>query len=99
MLLRSQTHCSPLHKRSMICKRVSSANAWNRRAACSALFEIRDGMQSIYQMVLICQMLGCIEMGIRGRVARSTHADANETSDWRICADFEIGRASCRERV
>jgi len=27
-------------------------------------------------------------MGIRGRVARSTLADANETRDWRICADF-----------
>ena len=27
-------------------------------------------------------------MGIRGRVARSTLADANETSDWRIVADF-----------
>jgi transposase len=27
-------------------------------------------------------------MGIRGRVARSTLADANETRDWRIAADF-----------
>ena len=27
-------------------------------------------------------------MGIRGRVARSTLADANETRDWRIVADF-----------
>jgi Domain of unknown function (DUF4372)/Transposase DDE domain len=27
-------------------------------------------------------------MGIRGRVARSTLADANETRDWRIIADF-----------
>jgi len=27
-------------------------------------------------------------LGIRGRVARSTVADANETRDWRICADF-----------
>ncbi len=27
-------------------------------------------------------------MGIRGRVARSTLADANETRDWRIYADF-----------
>jgi hypothetical protein len=26
--------------------------------------------------------------GLRGRVARSTLADANETRDWRICADF-----------
>jgi hypothetical protein len=35
-------------------------------------------------------------MGIRGRVARSTLADANETRDWRIYADFAhvlIGRA------
>ncbi len=27
-------------------------------------------------------------MGIRGKVARSTLADANETRDWRIYADF-----------
>src|SRR6266478_1504931 len=27
-------------------------------------------------------------MGIRGRVSRSTLADANETHDWRIFADF-----------
>jgi hypothetical protein len=27
-------------------------------------------------------------LGIRGRVARSTLADANETRDWRIAADF-----------
>ena len=26
--------------------------------------------------------------GIRGRVSRSTLADANETRSWRICADF-----------
>jgi len=35
-------------------------------------------------------------MGIRGRVARSTLADANERRDWRIAADFAqilIGRA------
>ncbi len=35
-------------------------------------------------------------MGMRGRVARSTLADANETRDWRIYADFAqvlIGRA------
>lgn len=27
-------------------------------------------------------------MGIRGKVARTTLADANETRDWRIYADF-----------
>jgi hypothetical protein len=27
-------------------------------------------------------------MGIRGRVSRSILADANETRDWRIYADF-----------
>jgi hypothetical protein len=27
-------------------------------------------------------------MGLRGKVARSTLADANETHDWRIYADF-----------
>ena len=27
-------------------------------------------------------------MGIRGRVSRSTLADANESHDWRIFADF-----------
>ena len=35
-------------------------------------------------------------VGIRGRVSRSTLADANETRDWRIWADFAqvlVGRA------
>src|SRR5260370_34349187 len=27
-------------------------------------------------------------LGFRGRIPRSTLADANETRDWRICADF-----------
>jgi hypothetical protein len=29
-------------------------------------------------------------MGIRGRVSRSTLADANESHDWRIFADFAL---------
>src|ERR1017187_4406822 len=34
-------------------------------------------------------------MGFRGKVARSTLADANESRDWRI---YEIGKATGRER-
>lgn len=30
-------------------------------------------------------------MGIRGKVSRSTMADANEQRDWRIYADFAQG--------
>jgi hypothetical protein len=37
----------------------------------------------------LCSMSGKLyHMGFRGRVARSTLADANETHDWRIYADF-----------
>src|ERR1035441_852616 len=32
--------------------------------------------------------VSALHMGLRGRVARSTLADANETHDWRIYADF-----------
>src|SRR2546425_2755495 len=37
-------------------------------------------------------------VGIRARVARSTLAEANETRDWRIYADFAQGLISDRAR-
>ena len=38
-------------------------------------------------------------MGIRGRVSRSTLADANETRDWRIYADFAHGLMACAREL
>jgi len=34
-------------------------------------------------------------MGFRGKVARSTLADANESHDWRIFADFAQAYDTC----
>ena len=47
----------------------------------------RDGLRD---MEVCLRSLGgkLYHMGFRGRVARSTLADANETHDWRIFADF-----------
>ena len=38
-------------------------------------------------------------VGIRGRIARSTLADANENRDWRICQDFALSRISVARRL
>ena len=40
------------------------------------------------EVCLSTQSAKLYHMGIRGRVARSTLADANERRDWRIYADF-----------
>src|SRR5262245_5652447 len=61
--VRSQTHCSPSLKRSMICNRVSSPKAWNQRAVCASVSSRRgkyalttaDDMGDMYQDFLICQ--------------------------------------------
>jgi hypothetical protein len=42
---------------------------------------------------------GLYHMGIRGRVTRSTLADANEKRDWRIYADFAQGLISEARRL
>lgn len=54
--------------------------------------------ESLRDIVACLRTLGqrLYHMGIRGKVSRSTLADANETRDWRIYADFAqvlIGQA------
>src|SRR3990167_4393535 len=55
MPVRSQTHCSPSLRRSMICRRVSSDSAWNQRAVRFKSFAIDDGINALYQENLIYQ--------------------------------------------
>lgn len=50
----------------------------------------RESLRDI-EVCLRAQQSKLYHMGIRGRVSRSTLADANETRDWRIYADFAQG--------
>src|SRR5712671_6135830 len=52
-----------------------------------AQFTFREGLRDI-EACLRSSPDKLYHMGIRGRVSRSTLADANETHDWRIFADF-----------
>ena len=57
------------------------------RAMAFAQFTYRDSLRDI-ETCLDAQSAKLYHLGIRGRVARSTLADANETRDWRIYAEF-----------
>jgi len=57
------------------------------RAMAFAQFTYRDSLRDI-ETCLDAQLAKLYHLGIRGRVARSTLADANETRDWRIYAEF-----------
>lgn len=57
------------------------------RAMAFAQFTYRDSLRDI-ETCLSAQSGKLYHLGIRGAVARSTLADANETRDWRIYADF-----------
>ena len=50
----------------------------------------RESLRDI-EVCLRAQQSKLYHMGIRGRVSRSTLADANQTRDWRIYADFAQG--------
>ena len=57
------------------------------RAMAFAQFTYRDSLRDI-EACLDAQAAKLYHLGIRGRVARSTLADANEARDWRIYAEF-----------
>ena len=57
------------------------------RAMAFAQFTYRDSLRDI-ETCLDAQAAKLYHLGIRGPVARSTLADANETRDWRIYAEF-----------
>jgi hypothetical protein len=66
-------------------REFSCANQF--RAMAFAQFTNRDSLRDI-ETCLDAQAPKLYHLGIRGRVARSTLADANETRDWRIYAEF-----------
>src|SRR5262245_20833007 len=68
--------------------RVRHFNGANQfRCMAFAQLTYRESLRDI-EACLRAQHSKLYHMGIRGRVARATLADANETRDWRIYADF-----------
>src|SRR6202049_2519218 len=68
--------------------RPRSFSCWDQFLCMAfAQFTYRESLRVI-QAVLRSSPDKLYHMGIRGRVSRSTLADANETHDWRIFADF-----------
>src|SRR5204863_3113283 len=68
--------------------RLRGFSCWDQFLSMSfAQLTYRDGLRDIEACL---RSLGgkLYHMGFRGRVARSTLADANEAHDWRIYADF-----------
>jgi Domain of unknown function (DUF4372)/Transposase DDE domain len=68
--------------------RVRSFSCWDQ-FLCMAFAQLtyREGLRDIVAC-LRSQERRLYHLGIRGRVARSTLADANETRDWHIYSDF-----------
>ena len=58
----------------------------------------RESLRDI-EVCLRAQQSKLYHMGIRGRVSRSTLADANEKRDWRIYADFAQGLIRIAKRL
>ena len=58
----------------------------------------RESLRDI-ETCLRAQHAKLYHMGLRGRVARSTLADANERRDWRIYADFAQGLIATARRL
>jgi hypothetical protein len=69
-------------------RRIRSFSCWDQ-FLCMAFAQItyREGLRDI-EACLRAQGHQLYHLGIRGRVSRSTLADANERRDWRIYADF-----------
>ncbi len=69
-------------------RRVHSFSCWDQ-FLCMAFGQL-TGRESLRDLVTCLRALGTrlYHAGIRGRIARSTLADANETRDWRIYADL-----------
>ena len=69
-------------------RRIRSFSCWDQ-FLCMAFGQL-TGRESLRDLVTCLRALGgrLYHAGIRGRVSRSTLADANETRDWRIYADL-----------
>ena len=71
--------------------RVRSFSCWDQFLAMTfAQLSYRESLRDIVAC-LRSQERRLYHLGIRGKVSRSTLADANETRDWRIYADFAQG--------
>jgi transposase len=71
--------------------RVRSFSCWDQFLAMTfAQLSYRESLRDIVAC-LRSQERRLYHLGIRGRISRSTLADANETRDWRIYADFAQG--------
>src|SRR2546428_1717935 len=67
---------------------LKNLSGWDQyRAMAFAQLTYRESLRDIEECL---RSVGCklYHMGFRGKVARSTLADANESRDWRIYADF-----------
>ena len=72
-------------------ERVSRFSCWDQYLSMAfAQLTYRESLRDIEACLRAVQPK-LYHMGIRSRVARSTLADANETRDWRIYADFAQG--------
>jgi hypothetical protein len=69
-------------------RRIRSFSCWDQ-FLCMAFGQL-TGRESLRDLVTCLRALGSrlYHAGIRGRICRSTLADANETRDWRIYADL-----------
>ncbi|MDZ4063794.1 MAG: IS4 family transposase [Coriobacteriia bacterium] len=68
--------------------RLRSFSCWDQFLCLAfAQFTYRESLRDIEACLRSCPDK-LYHMGIRGRVSRSTLADANESHDWRIFADF-----------
>jgi len=69
-------------------RRIRSFSCWDQ-FLCMAFGQL-TGRESLRDLVTCLRALGgrLYHAGIRGRLSRSTLADANETRDWRIYADL-----------
>jgi hypothetical protein len=71
--------------------RVRSFSCWDQfLAMLFAQLSYRESLRDIVAC-LRSQQRRLYHLGIRGRISRSTLADANESRDWRIYADFAQG--------
>src|SRR5215204_6432237 len=68
--------------------RVRTFSCWDQFLCMAfAQFTFRESLRDIVSCLRSAGS-GLYHMGIRGTVSRSTLADANESRDWRIFADF-----------
>jgi len=69
-------------------RRLREFSCWNQYLAMAfAQLTYRESLRDI-EACLRCLQGKLYHLGFRGQVARSTLADANESRDWRIFADF-----------